>query len=283
MKEKEEFIFNYILQKSNVLGIISTNQTEIATELNLSRRTVAKYLNILIKKGKIQKNKQNLTLVNPEQYLELSEYFSSNIIKIYNAIKNEFHQDGFHFYALIFIDKLNKQTKIPILELIKGINLLSKCGFIEGAVRDQGFLCLAIYDMPLKPLKLTDDLENLYLQEKNTKGSKGEQHIAHLLEYNKIKYEREKTFEDCINPESGYKLRYDFYLPDYNILIEYDGKQHFEPILYWDKTPDAFEKRKYHDQLKEDYAEKNNIKLIRIPYWELKEWHILNFKMSLGI
>lgn len=121
------------------------------------------------------------------------------------------------------------------------------------------------------------------LQEENLKGSKDEQHIAHLLKYNKIQYEQEKTFYDCINPETNYPFRYDFYLPEYNILIEYVGKQHFESIPYQNRTPNAFEKRKYYDQLKNDYAKKNNIKLIRIPYWELKEWHILNLKQQLGI
>lgn len=56
--------------------------------------------------------------------------------------------------------------------------------------------------------------------------SKGESNISKLLEDNKILYEKEKIFTDLIAP-SNHKYRYDFYLPDYHRLIEYDGEQHY--------------------------------------------------------
>ena len=62
-------------------------------------------------------------------------------------------------------------------------------------------------------------------------------------------------------------MPFDFYLPKYNILIEYDGKQHF---LYGGFGIDLLEfmNLKYRDNIKTKYCEDNNIKLIRIPYWE---------------
>lgn len=53
--------------------------------------------------------------------------------------------------------------------------------------------------------------------------SKGEYKISQLLNKLKIKYDIQKTFPNC-NSESGNLLKFDFYLPDYNILIEYQGK-----------------------------------------------------------
>lgn len=54
--------------------------------------------------------------------------------------------------------------------------------------------------------------------------SKGEDLICSLLDSLQIKYEREKRFKDCRYKNT---LPFDFYLPDYNICIEYDGEQHF--------------------------------------------------------
>lgn len=55
--------------------------------------------------------------------------------------------------------------------------------------------------------------------------STGEIFLSELFEHNNIKFVKEKTFEDLINIS---KLRYDFYLVDYNILVEYHGSQHFD-------------------------------------------------------
>ena len=56
--------------------------------------------------------------------------------------------------------------------------------------------------------------------------SKGEKLVKEILNELNIVYKTEKTFKDCINPKTEHVLRFDFYLPDYNCCIEYDGKQH---------------------------------------------------------
>ena len=62
-------------------------------------------------------------------------------------------------------------------------------------------------------------------------------------------------------------LPFDFYLPQYNCCIEYDGKQHY---LYGGFGNDLLELMniKYRDNIKTNYCQQNNIKLIRIPYWD---------------
>ncbi len=96
--------------------------------------------------------------------------------------------------------------------------------------------------------------------------SKGEDKIKIFLDSNNIIYNKEHKFKDCKYKQS---LKFDFYLPNIKTCIEYDGEQHFRK---WHKG-DSDEKlnlRKIRDEIKNDYCENNNIKLLRIPYTELK-------------
>ena len=96
------------------------------------------------------------------------------------------------------------------------------------------------------------------------KSSKGELSIRKCLDNFKIEYIPEKYFPKC---ESQYPLFFDFYLPNHNICIEYDGIQHFEPIEYWGGVK-AYKSNINRDKIKNKYCYENGIKLIRIPYWE---------------
>ncbi len=70
----------------------------------------------------------------------------------------------------------------------------------------------------------------------------------------------QKKFDDLISPK-GRRLRYDFYLPRLNLLVEADGDQHYVEEAKW-YTESLFER----DRLKDRYAEENGIHLIRIRY-----------------
>lgn len=93
--------------------------------------------------------------------------------------------------------------------------------------------------------------------------SVGETKIKKYLENNKIIFIPQKTFEDCkdIRP-----LPFDFYLPDYNIIIEFDGRQHFGETNYFKYS---YEKTHCHDEIKNNYCYTHGIYLIRIPYWKI--------------
>lgn len=88
--------------------------------------------------------------------------------------------------------------------------------------------------------------------------------IEKILQELNIEYEKEKIFSGCYDKKS---LRFDFYLPKYNLCIEYDGIQHFEPISYW-KGEEGFYDLKNKDSIKNKYCKDNNILLIRIPYYD---------------
>ena len=100
------------------------------------------------------------------------------------------------------------------------------------------------------------------------KKSLGEKEIISLLEKNNIKYFNEYTFKD-FKYDSGISPRFDFYLPDFNCIIEFDGKQHFlyqKNTNYWNNK-ENYEKTIQRDNLKNNYCFNNNICLIRLPYY----------------
>ena len=94
--------------------------------------------------------------------------------------------------------------------------------------------------------------------------SKGEKIIRMHLEDNNLNYEPQHIFDDC---RDKYPLRFDFYLPEHNMCIEYNGAQHYRPVKYWggEKTLKEIKKR---DKIKKEYCLSNNIKLLTIRYNE---------------
>lgn len=92
------------------------------------------------------------------------------------------------------------------------------------------------------------------------KDSLGEVKIQKFLDEHHVNYVREKRFEDCRDKKT---LPFDFFLPDYNICVEFDGQHHYKDVF----GPVHLEETKYHDKLKNEYCERSGISLIRIPYW----------------
>lgn len=95
------------------------------------------------------------------------------------------------------------------------------------------------------------------------KESRGENKIRIYFIKNNIKYICQKTFYSCKHKRL---LPFDFYLPDYNILIEYDGIQHFDNVF----GMKALEDIRKSDNTKNLWCKRNNIKLIRISYKKYK-------------
>ena len=97
--------------------------------------------------------------------------------------------------------------------------------------------------------------------------SKGELKIKAWLLEQKIPFETQKTFNTCLNPKTGFNLYYDFYLPTYNTIIEFHGKQHYEMFRNWlNETKQRFLSRQYRDKIKEQFLVEHSIKFIKIKY-----------------
>ena len=95
--------------------------------------------------------------------------------------------------------------------------------------------------------------------------STGEAYVQKVLEDMHIDFLPQYSFDDC---KSVYVLHFDFAIVDNGSilgLIEYDGKQHFEPIDFFGGQG-AFEDTQKRDEIKNRYCQKNNIPLLRLPY-----------------
>lgn len=103
--------------------------------------------------------------------------------------------------------------------------------------------------------------------------SSGERQIRQWLERHNIIYDFQKTFDNCRDIKL---LPFDFYLPNFNVIIEYDHKQHFEPIKYFGGQK-TFEYTQKHDKIKDEYCKNNGISLLRIPYFKNVEEELNNF------
>lgn len=105
--------------------------------------------------------------------------------------------------------------------------------------------------------------------------------ISIWLDNQNIEYISQYKFKDCRDKKP---LPFDFYLPQYNVCIEYDGRQHFEPVDFAGKGEEwALENLKitqYHDEIKTNYCRDNNIHLLRIAYFQNIEEELNNFYLS---
>lgn len=103
--------------------------------------------------------------------------------------------------------------------------------------------------------------------------SLGVENIKYRLKEFEIPYIVEKTYAD-LKSDKNKPLQFDFYLPEKNILIEFDGEQHYKCNRYFTK------RQALHDYLKNEYSLKNNISLYRIPYSERDKilfWSLTDF------
>lgn len=89
----------------------------------------------------------------------------------------------------------------------------------------------------------------------------------HIRKYYKKEINPQKKFEiPNINSNNLRTVFVDFYLPEDNIIIEYDGEQHYNYVEYFHKTFSDFEDQVNRDCCLVNYCKENNIKLLRIPW-----------------
>lgn len=99
---------------------------------------------------------------------------------------------------------------------------------------------------------------------------KGEKIIAKYFKEHGVEFKEQYKFINCRFKK---ELPFDFYIPNLNIAIEYDGEDHYKIFIRsnnqtYEEAMDRFIDRKIRDTIKTIYCEENNIRLIRIPYWE---------------
>ncbi len=114
-------------------------------------------------------------------------------------------------------------------------------------------------------------IKNFILKAKSVHGDKydyskveykGEEKIEKILLERGIRFEKEKTFDSCKNIR---KLPFYFFLPDYNIFIEYQGVQHEKYIEFLHRKRENFVSQLRRDDIKRNYAESNGT-FVKVTY-----------------
>lgn len=197
------------------------------------------------------------------------EYTNANIkIKIICPDHGEFKQRYSDHSKGVGCPKCCRNYKINTKEFIKKSTLVhgnrydySKVKYINSHTKVK-IICPDHGAFEQKPYKHSNEEQGC----PSCKDSKGVTLICDYLNGNDIKYNREVTLNGCVS-KNNIPLRYDFYLPSYDIYIEYDGEQHFYPVKNWGGKK-AFKGLQKRDKIKDVFCENNNLKLHRISYMD---------------
>lgn len=110
---------------------------------------------------------------------------------------------------------------------------------------------------------------------------KAELWTMEYFEEHDIFYEYQKTFPDLAGVNGGL-LSYDFYLPEYSLLIELNGLQHYKSVD-WFGGEATFQKQLQHDMLKRSYAETHDYKLVVISTDHISKQQLLSYIASINL
>lgn len=102
--------------------------------------------------------------------------------------------------------------------------------------------------------------------------SRGEKEIRELLDSIGVEYIEQAVFPGCRNKRP---LRFDFFVPSANLLIEFDGVQHRHPVEFFGGKK-AFKKRVKRDKIKNDFASAAGLNLLRIDSRSLVVLGVVN-------
>lgn len=246
-----------------------------ASEISKSKRAV-KYINLV---QKICKENGYILLTNIDEYINTKMYIEflcpkhgkqkmiiDNFIRGHKCIQCSYVERGEKL-------KYDKQYVKEYIESINGNKLLNPDDYKDTNTRNLNILCSCgnIFTTSFSNYKRYN-VTTCYSC--SCKESDGEKRIKNFLKLKGIDFEQEKRFVDCrdIKP-----LPFDFYLPSYNLIIEFDGQHHFYEIGFKN-----CEITKIHDDIKNKYCNMNNIDILRIPYWEGKNIEsIISKKLNL--
>ena len=231
----------------------------------------------------LQRRRDNNDVLNQiynlvqDEYSVLSEYKGSNEYMNFkhNKCKHEFPMTPHNFIfneqrcprcaQLIIKEKLTKPHEIFLRELEekypneyevldKYINANTKirflhksCGHITSQTPSKAMLNLSICKFCDHP-------------------TRGEQKIIDFLDSIMFgEYEYQQYYDGLIGVNGG-ELSYDFYIPKYNLLIEYQGEYHDGSVSC--QTEEDIERQQEHDRRKREYAKSHGIDLLEIWYWD---------------
>lgn len=112
--------------------------------------------------------------------------------------------------------------------------------------------------------------------------SKYEKIISDILTDAGIAFEREKEFSWLVNACTGCLYRCDFYLPDKNLVIEYNGPQHYL-LRVFNKDTEALVRRQLMDDDKYAQIAQAGVGLLVIDYTFRTKKRIASLLIEKGV
>ena len=218
----------------------------------------------------IKKVFEQTGITSRENYLQHGKYSRQIIKNHFGSWNNMLIELGYK----VNMYKPNQYTKDDILddylqlsvkygELI-GCNEYRNKGKFSQPIIDHTFGSFTNMKKEIKE-KFYDQYKELF--DKEIVSSHFCSHMIHeISEVLGTHYYREYIFDWLINDKTGSLMYVDAYFPDYNLVIEVDGAQHYRFVPFIHVAETAFEEQKYRDQLKEQLCKKHGIDIIRIKY-----------------
>lgn len=210
-------------------------------------------------------SKNNNKLLNPEDYINSS---TNNLIIRCGSCGNVFTtslssiRSGSGRCHACKLKEIGEKNKLTYDELKKRFpTLINPEDYVDVMELNMKFPCVDCGEIFITGLKYYQYDNKIRCSKCSNFQSNGERKIENILKKYNITFIPEKRFPDCRDKKT---LPFDFYLPDFSYIIEFDGQHHYQPIY----GQERFEKTQIHDQIKNKYCDDNNIKLIRIPYWD---------------
>lgn len=191
-------------------------------------------------------------------YINLENARKNKMFSVFSII---FNQDNLLYNLNLYCSKNNSKTRVIkfYTENKRSIKIDCKCECGNLYSSNVGDFTTQYRIYCKKCTKIQSNLEKIIKSE--------------LDNYN-IKYVEQKRFNNCRSNITNYMLPFDFYLENYNTIIEVDGEGHYKPVNFngisKEKSKQTYERTIYNDKIKNKFCKDNNIKLIRIPYTEIK-------------
>ena len=167
----------------------------------------------------------------PKCALEKNKQTKPIVVEEFVKRANKIHGNKYDYSK---VDYINSQTKIKIICPIHGVFEQKPANHLRGAGCSK------------------------------CRSSHGEETIRSYLLKNNILFEEQKRFKECKNIKP---LPFDFYIPKKNLLIEYNGRQHYETVEHFGGR-EQLKIQRHNDWLKRKFARDNHINLLVISYKE---------------
>jgi very-short-patch-repair endonuclease len=208
-------------------------------------------------------NKYDMQLLNSNfqttQHIEVmdKEGYKSSCANLYNIqqgqgfVRNHKHNLYTAYNIDLYLQKHNFMTRVADLTPRHIEVKYDKIGFICSN-------CGEVFDSTFDNIKYG---HNTLCTKCHKQMSNLEYKVKTYLEEHNIKFVTQKRFEQCKYKRA---LPFDFYLIDYNCVIEVQGEQHYYNHPWFTQN---LKERQFYDNIKKDFCIKHNIKYLALPFW----------------